>query len=408
MTELRISVRNTSDVGGTALTPFFTAFHDNSFDIYDLGGLASPGLEALAEDGNNGVFADELLAADADGQSINVAAARGPIAPRELASATITVDGASNGWVGLASMLLPSNDAFVGTANAIQLYDADGNFMGAQLIQFDGASVRDAGTEENTEMDAAFINQTAPNTGVTENEVITVHPGFNGSVGNPGGDQIILGGTNAFGDFIDPATADFTLEGAQIANVHINAVARQTGDDDGNTLTGAETDDLIDAGGGDDVVTGGEGWDVLSGEAGDDRLFGGAGDDVLDGGEGSDFLTGGTGNDDLMGGAGRDFISGGAGDDILSGGAGQDFLLGGAGNDLIMFSSGDDKDFVLGFDRSGDDRIVLDVESLTTFAEVQAASSENILGTTIDAGDGDSIFLLGVRLADLSEDDFVF
>ena len=52
-TELRISIRNTSDIGGTALTPLFSAFHDNSFDVYDLGGTASAGLEALAEDGNN-------------------------------------------------------------------------------------------------------------------------------------------------------------------------------------------------------------------------------------------------------------------------------------------------------------------------------------------------------------------
>ena len=55
-TEVRVSLRNTSDTGGTALTPLFAGFHDNSFDVYDLGGTASAGLEALAEDGNNAVI----------------------------------------------------------------------------------------------------------------------------------------------------------------------------------------------------------------------------------------------------------------------------------------------------------------------------------------------------------------
>lgn len=173
-TEIRVSVRNTSDTGGTALTPFFAGFHDNSFDIYNLGEAASAGLEALAEDGNNNVIVEELLAADADAQATNVAGPRGPIGARELATAIVDVDAASNNYLGVASMILPSNDAFIGTANALKIFDEEGNFLGAQAVNFTGASVRDAGTEVNTELDAAFINQTGPNTGETEGGVITL------------------------------------------------------------------------------------------------------------------------------------------------------------------------------------------------------------------------------------------
>jgi len=193
MTSLRISVRNTSAEGGTALTPFFAGFHDNSFDLYNLGEAASAGLEALAEDGNNSVVAGELVAADADAQSTNVVGDRGPIAAGERASAILDVNGASNGYLSLASMILPSNDAFVGTADALRLFDSNGRFFGAQTVVFTGESVRDAGTEYNTERDAAFINQTAPNTGLTEGGVVRVHEGFNGSLGNPDG---ILGNPN--------------------------------------------------------------------------------------------------------------------------------------------------------------------------------------------------------------------
>ena len=37
MTELRITVKNTSAPGGTALTPLFVGFHDDNFDLYDFG-----------------------------------------------------------------------------------------------------------------------------------------------------------------------------------------------------------------------------------------------------------------------------------------------------------------------------------------------------------------------------------
>ncbi len=50
MTGIRIVATNTSDQGGTFLTPFWFAAHDGSFDLYNRGEAASAGLEALAED----------------------------------------------------------------------------------------------------------------------------------------------------------------------------------------------------------------------------------------------------------------------------------------------------------------------------------------------------------------------
>lgn len=426
-TELRVSVRNDSDFGGTALTPFFTGFHDNSFDIYNLGEASSPGLEALAEDGNNDVIVAELAAADGDAQSVNVAGANGPIDTRELAATTITVNGASNGYVAFASMLLPSNDAFVGTADAVQLFDDAGNFLGAQEFDLNGTEVRDAGTEVNTELDAAFINQTAPDTGETEDGVVTIHPGFNGSEGNPEGEQIILGGTNAFGNFIDPEAADFTREGAQIATVHINTVARQEGSDRSDVLLGARDDDFIDGGAGADIIIGGRGWDVLNGEGGRDFVHGGAGDDVIDGGAGRDLLFGGRGNDDVNGGGGRDFIVGGAGNDNLSGDAGRDFILGGGGNDAIsggagrdylnggggddvfVFGVGSDVDVIKDFDQRGDDRIALSFEGIETFEDVLGVARDLRDGQVqLNFGDGDRLVLIGTETEDLTSEDFLF
>lgn len=425
-TELRISVRNTSDIGGTALTPVFSAFHDNSFDIYDLGGTASAGLEALAEDGNNSVFAAELAAADADGQSVNVAAARGPIAAGELASAVLDVDGVSNGYFALASMLLPSNDAFIGTANAQQLFDEEGNFTGPLTLTFDGGNVRDAGTEVNTERDAAFINQTGPNTGETEGGVVTVHPGFNGSVGNPDGEQIILGGTNAFGEFIDPVRADFTQPGSGIATVHVNTVARQEGGNGRDFLWGGADDDFINGNGGRDVINGYSGWDVLDGGAGRDILNGGSGNDIINGGSGRDILIGGTGDDDLSGDGGRDFLKGGAGadnldggrgrdalnggdgNDVLAGGRGNDALHGGAGEDVFVFGTNDAYDKVFDFDANGGDRLDLNFDGVESYEDALGYAKDTGKGVQFNFGDGDRLLLVGTEVADLAQDDFIF
>ncbi len=228
--ELRVTVTNTSSDGGTFLTPFWFGLHDDGFDLGNRGEAASAGLEALAEDGNFDAIGAELLAADPDGVGGAILGSRGPIATGETASTTILASTATP-FISLAAMLLPSNDAFIGTLNPVELFDENGDYLGDQVLTFEGSNVYDAGTEVNTELDAAFINQTGPNTGETEGGVITLHTGFNGSEGNPDGDgdQIILGGTNAFGVPIDPTAADFTLEGAQIARVSIEEVAVRLG-----------------------------------------------------------------------------------------------------------------------------------------------------------------------------------
>ena len=369
MTELRLTVVNTSEAGGTALTPFWFGLHDGTFDLYDLGAAASAGLEQIAEDGSPAGLNAELTAIDADAVTGAVFGDRGPIAAGEQAETFVQVDGTSATYLDIAAMILPSNDAFVGTANSVLLFDDSGDFVGETVIAFDGGSVRDAGTEVNTEMDAAFINQTGPNTGIDEGGVITVHPGFNGSEGNPGGDQIILGGTNAFGEFIDPVAADFTRDGAEIATFRINEVNR---------------------------VEFGRGRDVFEG---------GAEDDIVSGGRGKDKLYGGDGWDELSGGRGRDMLDGGAGADFLDGGRGRDILTTGEGPDAIFWADGDGFDVVTDFEAN--DMLLLDIAAYDTAEAVLAGATETARGVRLDFETG-GILLEDVTLDDLSSDQFAF
>ena len=463
MTELRVTVTNTSNAGGTFLTPFYFGFHDGNFDLFSPGEAASAGLEAAAEDGNFSVIAGERGAASPGSQGLvvfgNDNTPGTPIATEETTSATIDVDAELNTHVALVAMILPSNDAFVGNSDPLRLFSDSGRFLGAQTITFEGADVYDAGTELNTEEDAAFINQTEADTGIDENGVVRLHGGFNGSQGNPdgsfgfdpegpqdsdlaSGSQIILGGTNALGAEITEE-ADFTREGAQIAEIHINTVTRTSLEDGGEVFVGDRSDDLVEGGEGRDLIFGRAGFDViegnggadfLSGGRGNDELYGGAGndgirggggddaiyggtgndfvragsgDDLIDGGEGDDALGGNAGDDVISGFLGDDFLTGGKGDDVLHGGAGDDTLSGGRGDDAIVFETGDGDDTVLRFDRRGDDTLILNVEGIDSFEDVLDSASQIANVTTLDFGDAGSLRLVGTRLSDLDETDFV-
>jgi hypothetical protein len=216
---------------GVYFSPVWVAFHDGSFDLFDVGSLASEGIERIAEDGNVSVLQEDFAAVTGKtGVEGVITSPSGfealPVFdPGESATAEFTLTPGDNRYMSFASMVVPSNDAFMGNHNpwAIELFDAAGNFKGKQIITIPGSMVWDAGTELNTEMDAAFINQTAPNTGVTTASPILPHPGYIGSYANPGGDPIILGGINAAGKLIDPAGSDFTLPYAVVARITIEA-----------------------------------------------------------------------------------------------------------------------------------------------------------------------------------------
>lgn len=160
-TTIEISITNTTGVGGFSLTPLYTAFHDGSFDAFDVGGSASAGVELIAETGDPSSLPAERLAADPDAQAAVIASPSGPppIQPGETASVVLDVDGASNPFLTFLSMLLPSNDAFIGNDDpeAHRIFADDGTFLGAQTINVTGSMIYDAGTEANGLAGSAFV-----------------------------------------------------------------------------------------------------------------------------------------------------------------------------------------------------------------------------------------------------------
>ena len=185
-TTIRVTVRNQAPEMGTFQTPVWLGVHDGTFDIYDLGTPASPALERIAEDGNFAPLAADFAASGAGdfdavilGQTF---ASAGPIPPGESASILIRLDPSAGPlYLSYASMVIPSNDAFVanGDPMAHQIYDGSGAFQPTSFVVA-AAEALDAGTEFNDEVAAntAFFGQSAPNTGTTTTDNIALHPGF--------------------------------------------------------------------------------------------------------------------------------------------------------------------------------------------------------------------------------------
>ncbi|WP_108663201.1 cadherin-like domain-containing protein [Acuticoccus kandeliae] len=150
-----------------------------------------------------------------------------------------------------------------------------------------------------------------------------------------------------------------------------------------------------------------EGWTV--GTDGNDlmrgRLFRA---DQLYGGEGTDVIRGGAFADVIDGGAGNDRLFGGLGDDVIIGGEGNDRMRGGFGADTFVFGENSGTDIILDFDPRMDriDLCGLGFDSYEDVLDAMRATSRGIT-ITLDEGENDTVFLDGIRLARLAEDDFL-
>lgn len=177
-----VTFENLQSPTGLAFTPVFLGLGDGSFDLFDAGGTASAGLEMLAEVGQSGQLTGEFEAADPAGQSATTSG--GPVLGGSSVSQSFDVsDTGANRFLTFATMVVPTNDLFVGNAEGIEIFDADGNFVGPITIEIFGANVWDAGTEVNNADDgAAFLQGIDGAAGTAEGGTIrlfTEVPGYN-------------------------------------------------------------------------------------------------------------------------------------------------------------------------------------------------------------------------------------
>lgn len=153
---------------------------------------------------------------------------------------------------------------------------------------------------------------------------------------------------------------------------------------------------------------------------------------TIDGGKGDDVIIGPSSrqlNVDLRGGDGNDtLVASGSGGVPMRGGRGNDILIGGTGNDRMDCSDGGVDTIIVGrnsgsdavqgliFSGRGQDMIDLsDILSVKNFEDlVNNHVSEyhddkgHVLGTVIDLGGKNTLFVNGLGIADFEESSFIF
>lgn len=235
-TRVRVTVTNLAPDMGTFQTPVWLGLHDGTFEVFDLGSPAETffpvtnALEGLAEDGNFAPLAEDFRSqaiGNAEGAlSGELGPEAGPIAPGETVVRVFEVDPASaeSRYFSYASMVIPSNDAFVANDGALdhEIFDAGGNFVATDFVVL-GSQVLDAGTEVNDEAPASttFFGQTVPNTGTAEGGNVALHPG------------LLAAGMGGILD--DPmfVNADFTAPGYQLLSFQFDVLPPATIDASG-------------------------------------------------------------------------------------------------------------------------------------------------------------------------------
>ncbi len=176
--ELEITFENLQAPGGFAFTPLWLGAHDGTFDVFDAGSAGVGGIEEIAEVGDASVLGARFSAEQPGGAATVFAEPNGPpvFSPGESASTTLDVGDASvNRFFSFASMLVPTNDLFIGNDIALELFDGAGNFNGPVVIEFRGSNIYDAGTEVNDFSNGpAFVVGVNGGDGAVEGGVVTL------------------------------------------------------------------------------------------------------------------------------------------------------------------------------------------------------------------------------------------
>jgi len=184
-----ISLSNLSTANGVALTPVFLAFHDGSFDPFDLGSLASSAIKAIAETGSVAELSNYFSSNHPQGMSHVLTATSngfgpGVFLPGATGSVTVNLDPMKHRYLSYFAMAVPSNDRFVGNDNPMEitLFDNNGQFVGGSF-QDNADSIWDAGTEQDGATGAAFVVGSDATSNPPENEVIRANFDFSGYSG---------------------------------------------------------------------------------------------------------------------------------------------------------------------------------------------------------------------------------
>ena len=159
---------------GEVFTPIMVASHRHGVKLFEIGEPADQDLEMLAEGGDTAPLSNSLLSS---GLALDVVTAGGPLLPGHSVTLSVKTN-SRNAHVSVASMLVPTNDAFF-AVNGI-------HGPRGKRTKTVYSPAYDAGTEENDELCANIPGPPFACTGEGFNAesgegYVYIHPGIQGN-----------------------------------------------------------------------------------------------------------------------------------------------------------------------------------------------------------------------------------
>jgi hypothetical protein len=181
--QVKVSVESLVPSLGISFAPVHIGFGNGSFDAFNLGGVATAPIISVAEGGSGSAWFPAFAAAEAGATLGTVAFA--PLQPGGSFMNTFMVDSAANRYFTFASMVVPSNDHFVGNDDPMEyeLFGAGGALQ-ITSITVKASEIWDAGSEAFDPAHAAFVMGGNNDLRTPQNSVVALNFGelaaFNG------------------------------------------------------------------------------------------------------------------------------------------------------------------------------------------------------------------------------------
>ncbi|MGL4550210.1 MAG: spondin domain-containing protein [Gemmataceae bacterium] len=166
-----MTIENLSPTNSTSFAPLRLGFHNGTFDAFNIGSSQSAlsPITTIAEGGSGSTWFPAFQAAEPNAVLGSVG---GALLPGQRAAGTFRVDSAVNPFFTFGTMVIPSNDLFLGNDSPIRLFDANGNLLLTQINQF-GRSIWDNGSERPIPANAAFLVGSINDNRVDQNGVVS-------------------------------------------------------------------------------------------------------------------------------------------------------------------------------------------------------------------------------------------
>jgi hypothetical protein len=199
--DVMITFENLSPINSVAFAPLRFGLHNGTFDAFDVGTTATDPIISVAERGNGATWFDAFQAADPTavlGSVVGAGTSPQPVPAGNVGgnfassgSQTVRIDTSVNQFFTFASMVVPSNDLFIGNDNPMQyrILDDAGNLLINEIFQSAG-QIWDAGSEFADPANGAFVMGGTNSNRTPQNGVIAFDfaelGAFNGSTTNAG------------------------------------------------------------------------------------------------------------------------------------------------------------------------------------------------------------------------------